>query len=100
MTLLCTPVVTIDGSLATYFEVLLTADVLAVVAVNLSPGTLYTCDIAQDATGAHAFPWEQSGSFEAAPPISAAALTRTTQTFLATPFQTLAPIQNGATNQG
>ena len=89
-----------DGSLATTFEVTLTGDVGVIVAANLSPGTLYTFDIAQDATGGHAFPWNSAGNFESAPPISLAPLTRTTQTFLATRNQTLAPIQNGAINQG
>ena len=89
-----------DLSLEMYFELTLTQDVGAVMASNVSPGTLYTFDIAQDATGGHVFPWERSGSFDSAPLVSPVALARTTQSFVGTKYRTLAPIQNGAINQG
>lgn len=88
-----------DCSAQSYFELTLTADVPFVVARSVTPGTLYTFDIAQDATGGHAFPWGASQSFDEAPPISGVPLARTTQTFIGTRYRTLAPIQNGAINQ-
>ena len=94
------PVAVFDLSLGTYFERTLIQDVGSVVALNVTPGALYTFDIGQDATGGHAFPWERSGSFDQAPQISAVALARTTQTFIGTKYRTLAPLQNGAINQG
>ncbi len=89
-----------DGALATSFEVTLAGDVASVAVQNVAAGTLYTFDVGQDAAGNHAFPWGASAAFDAAPPLSPAPLTRTTQTFIGTVYQTLAPIQNGAINQG
>ena len=73
------PTPVFDGLQGTAFEFTLTTDAAASFR-NFQPGTLYSFDIAQDATGGHIFTWPASVSN--AGEINPAPASRTTQVLI------------------
>lgn len=84
-----------DGSEGQSFEFTLTGDALAIVQ-TMTPGVLYTFEIAQDAMGGHVFTWP--GNTHNAAEVSTAPEAITVQTFIQRGDGKLYAVQTGAIN--